>query len=408
MPLRRKSILRTAVLQLGLLILSLAAAEVALQIAARTNRSVQLILAAPWETVSPVVPDATLIHRGNPLRRDHDDRGYRNERVLDTADIVTLGDSQTYGLVDSPQAWPRLLARRLGVTVYNMALPGYGPGQSLLQLDDALALRPRVVTIAPYFGNDLYESFALARIHPSLSASAPADLRHAADALERQQPLKEKIMASLSLQAAPEETSAPNPRDWVSRNVKLYALLRTVKHRLTTSAPSDPLLSRRFETAAAALPPAHRQYASPVEASGWRTILTSGYRFQVVDDRDPRLRLGFEVMRAAIRRTAERCRASGVRLLVLLVPTKESVFWPRVANPDDHTNLRPLVANENRLRAELTATLVADGIEVLDLLDILRQSPAQPYPEDTDGHPNPLGNQVIAEAVATRLSAGTR
>lgn len=405
MPRLRTSIRRTALLHMVLLLLSLALAELALQIAGHASRSVQRVLAAPWEVAMPTLPDAQFIYRGNPLRPDHDERGYRNERALERADIVTLGDSQTYGLVDAPQAWPRVLARRLGVAVYNMALPGYGPGQSLLQLDKALELRPRVLTVAPYFGNDLYESFQLARIQPSLLASVPEDLRHAADALERQQPLREKILASLSAEGTPADAHAMSARAWISRHSKLYALLRTVKYRLMASPPSDPLLSRHFETAVAALPAAYRPYVSPVEAFGWRTILTPAYRFQVVDDRDPRLRLGFEVMRSAVVRMAERSRGSGARLLVLLVPTKESVFWPRVPNPDSVTSLRELVANEDRLRAELAATFAADGIEVLDLLDVLRQSPAQTYPEDIDGHPNAVGNELIAQAVAARLAA---
>lgn len=56
----------------------------------------------------------------------------------------------------------------------------------------------------------------------------------------------------------------------------------------------------------------------------------------------------------------------------------------------------------------MIAALRADGTEVLDLLDVLRQASTQPYWEDIDGHPNAAGKRLIAWAVATHLSTGFR
>jgi hypothetical protein len=56
--------------------------------------------------------------------------GFRNREVPETADIVAVGDSHTYGntarMVDS---WPYVLGRLTGRQVYDMALGGYGPNQ---------------------------------------------------------------------------------------------------------------------------------------------------------------------------------------------------------------------------------------------------------------------------------------
>jgi hypothetical protein len=342
---------RGLVLQICLLLITLIVLELTLQIASWSSLTIRRALAPSWEVTAPVVPDPRLGLRGNPLFPGHDRRGYRNEHALDRADIVTLGDSQTHGTSGAHEAWPRLLSLHMHVKVYNMALPGYGPLHSQLQLEEAFALRPGSVVVAPYFGNDLYDAFQLTRLHPEMLADIPPGLRAAADAREREK----------------------------------------------------PLLSRRFSTAVAALTPSQREYASPEDGPEWRTILTPRYRLRALDDRDARIRLGFEAMQASIIRMAEMCRTRKVRFLVILVPTKESVFWPRVKDPNMHPGLREQVSFEQGLRRELMSTLVNKDVEVVDLLDPLRQATRQPFYEDVDGHLNLAGNQVVEGVVAERL-----
>src|SRR5262249_44107938 len=104
------------------------------------------------------------------------------------------------------------------------------------------------------------------------------------------------------------------------------------------------------------------------------------YRLRALDHRDHRNPLVFRLIGSALTEVAllemaDRCRADGVAFLVVLVPTKESVFWSHVREPDRHTGLRELVETEDRLRGELIAVLRAPHIEVLDLLEVLRASP---------------------------------
>ena len=89
-----------------------------------------------------VVPDKQLLYRGNPLYVDADAAGYRNATRRAQSDIVALGDSQTYGPENRDDAWPFVLGKRLGRSVYNMALPAYGPLQSSAKVDEALQLKP--------------------------------------------------------------------------------------------------------------------------------------------------------------------------------------------------------------------------------------------------------------------------
>ena len=143
----------------------------------------------------------------------------------------------------------------------------------------------------------------------------------------------------------------------------------------------------------------------PIDLDGWRTILTPARRNHLLDDRDPRIRLGFEAALEAIRRMDAKTRAAGARLLVVFLPTKESVFWPRGR---DDERVRRLVADEDRLREELRSALTARGVDVLDLLSTMRGSAAQLYFEDVDGHPNAIGHRLIAEALVGRIGEGAR
>ncbi len=405
---RHRAIVMEGVLGAALVAGALLLAEAALQAASRASRYVERLLAAPWEVSAPVVPDERLVYRGNPLMPGHDDAGYRNERRLARADVVTLGDSMTYGPVDPRDAWPRVLADVTGRQVYNMALPGYGPGQSLFQLEAALALRPTVVIVAPYFGNDLPDAFTMAQRHPALVAALAPGLVQRANDLEAQRRLEQDLASPFTVGVDGTEQQVTRLRRWTSEHVKLFNLVRAIKNRVTAAAPPDPLLSRDFAVAVGALTPTRRESLSPFVASGWRTILAGGYRGHALDDHDPRIRVGFLVMCAALEGIAEQTRAANARVIMVLFPTKESVFWPLVADVDSHPGLHAMVTNEARLRAELTARLRKQGVEILDLLDVLRNAKEQPYYEDVDGHPNPAGHRLIAAAVADVVASGRR
>ena len=390
---RRSSFRRSLSIKLAVVALSLLACEVALQIGSVWSVTIRRTLMPLWELNAPTVPDSRLVRRGNPDHREHDSAGYRNPSRLRQADIVVLGDSHAYGPALAADGWPRRTAQELGRSVYNMALPGYGPGHSLLQLDEALALTPRLVVVAPYFGNDFFETHVLARRHPQLLAGIDPALREAAAAEDRRRAIEQEVGRLFAVAAA------QRAQHWVSSHMKLYGLARALRTHLSSPPATPAILSRDFALAAAALTPDERRYASPLDAGTWRTVLTSAYRHQVLDDSDPRIRLGFEAARAALLTMHERCRAAGIPLLVVLLPTKESVFWPRVRDPAAHPGLEGLVANEARLRGELIAALAAREIPHVNVLRPLRSSPAQTYFEDVDGHPNATGHAVIAATV---------
>jgi lysophospholipase L1-like esterase len=114
-----------------------------------------------------IINDPVLVARAKPLYPDilgmgpNDILGFRNRDVPVSASIVTIGDSQTYGNNAAlEQNWPSWMERALYSEsygrVYNMSVGAWGGINYLAILESALKLRPRIVVVAFYTGNDPY------------------------------------------------------------------------------------------------------------------------------------------------------------------------------------------------------------------------------------------------------------
>ena len=91
-----------------------------------------------------------------------DAEGFRNLRTRDRIDIAALGDSFTDAMtLDAADAWPTVLERRAGLAVQNYGTAGFGPQQELRVLTDfAIPHNPRVVVLAYFAGNDIFDAEA--------------------------------------------------------------------------------------------------------------------------------------------------------------------------------------------------------------------------------------------------------
>jgi hypothetical protein len=106
------------------------------------------------------VPHSYIGHLNRPLRQSRDPWGFRNPWPWPTpVDILAVGDSFTYGyLVGDQQAWPARLAQALAPrTVINLGLIGAAPQQYLRLYETfGLALRPKVLLVGIFLGNDVW------------------------------------------------------------------------------------------------------------------------------------------------------------------------------------------------------------------------------------------------------------
>ena len=354
--------------------------------------------------VSPHIPDQKLGKKGNPRFPGHDEWGFRNPSIPGQLDIVAIGDSQTYGTsVEMEEAWPFVLGEVTGRNVYNMAFPGYGPLESRLTLDLALTRGPKVVIFGLYFGNDFWDSFSFAR-KKGLENFIPVEHARKIFSLEKQTPLKMVNLFSLG-KVKKKSGWMSHFRIWFSKNSKVYGVLREFKNLLRPNTRPSPLLKKDFGYAVEALRPSQLEYCSPFEGKTWRTILTAPYRDQALKYKEVRIQAGAEISKSAIQEMHNILQAKNINFLVVLFPTKENTFWSRVKNPMPHKGLESLVTSENIFKKEFIDFFNKENIQYLDLLPSLRALEVQPYFENLDGHPNPIGHKKIAEQIALSLSS---
>jgi len=394
------------------ILLVLGTLEVVLDLLALASSRVDEVLASPFPPYPHTVPDARLGHRPNPEYPGHDSHGFRNPTVPRSAEIVALGDSQTYGSgVTADAAWPRRLEVITGRSVYSMAYGGYGPVHSLILWDEAMALEPRVVIEAFYAGNDLFDAFDIVYNKgqlPELKTPDP-ETRRRVTAAEEAEPIAEHV-ARLYRMGAPAEPAGQEqvPRaGFLSRHSGLYGLLRRVRYEIGRERPGPEEAAARAWADAQAFARARPAYCEIFEAGGLRTIFTSPYRLSALDLEDPRIAEGLRISLEALRAMDRRAAARGVRFLVLMIPTKERVFEGSWADPS--ASYRRLVDNEARLWEAMKSYLDGEGIAHVDALGALRgrlARGAQPYPVSDDGHPSAEGHRAIAEAVAESLAGG--
>ncbi|MFQ5463996.1 MAG: hypothetical protein ACE5E5_15395 [Phycisphaerae bacterium] len=344
----------------------------------------------------PPVADAVLGRRPNPEHPEHDASGFRNERVLNTASIVALGDSQTYGTgVTRSQAWPQQLAKRNGLPTYSMAFGGYGPTQSLALFDRAVSLKPRIIVEAFYTGNDLWDCFNMVyhRLQFVDMKSDDEQVLSEIRRLEGQQSVWHKF------EPAKGRSVGKGPvRLLASKYLKIYGLLGAVKR-----ATYDRLWSTNRQ---GALSSGGRQIAFDVPP--FRTVFAPVRRTTALDPRDARIREGHRLAIEAIRSMKTRATKAGIEFAVLLIPTKELVFReiarsdPEVM-PDTYWSL---IRIERDVLERTKVLLEREGIDVVDALPALQQcvkDGRQPYPVSDDGHPNATGQAAIADAVHSAL-----
>ena len=346
-----------------------------------------------------MIDDAILGFRPNPSVADHDEWGFRNDAVPERVELVALGDSLTYGaMVAAEDAWPQQLERVLGITTYNMAFGGYGPAHEALLVDEALQLRPRLVILAMYAGNDLFDSFNLVYHHEHLSADRSSDpvLRRQIAILDRE--------ASITARVDGQSGSGGwSVGAWLRESSGVYALARATRNVIRGSIWR---FQDRGWNQAKALGdiPGNNAF----ESDGVHTIFTVPKRLAALDLEDVRIREGLRIALESIARAATATKNGGARFAVLLLPTKENVFAREVRSAPGATidGFEALVANEQSMWKSTRKFLDDRHIATIDALPALQGSLAmrhQPYRADDDGHMNPIGNAVVAKLVQRKI-----
>ncbi len=317
--------------------------------------------------------------------------GFRNRKVPKTADIVAVGDSHTYGntarMVDS---WPYVLGELTGEQVYNMGLGGYGPNQYFyLSKTKAFELKPKMILWGLYMGDDFENAFS-----NTYALDYWAYLRKLPP-----QKVQENIW-----EVPPNGPSLNKKiRIWLSRHSVIYQLVfhmglgKRVEGEFTT------------KNAAQLYPGLATSIVLP-DKNIAEAFRPKGVLFGLDQD-DPHVREGIRITLELIKEMDDLCKQNHVQFVVVVIPTKETVF----ADYLEHNASLPLddvldkvIANERIARTQLFTFLGDNHIPSIDTLPALRKSVGQHLYFDgaTDMHPGKNGYHVIAEAVAEALKQG--
>ena len=333
------------------------------------------------------VDDPILGHRIDALRTGHDALGYRNSDVPKHADIVAIGDSMTYGVSAARDlSWPQQLGRLLGERVYNMGMGGYGPLQYLhLAQHSAPPMKPRLLVVGFYFGNDLMDSYHVSHARPHWYSWRISDKAESGS-----------TAFDVVGEAEPQRRFAAQ-RNWLAHHSLLYSVLRaTVLQRFA--------VGEQDRMARQAGPDTWLLWKDRAEPAR-RTIFKPKPRLSGVDLNLGPVREGMQISQRAFAELKVQARRSNVGLLTVLIPTKERAYCQYLIKSGETLSetFARLCEAEAKANAEFKAFLGAQGIEHLDVLPVLEariDRHVQVYPANSDGHPNATGYAAIAEAIA--------
>lgn len=340
----------------------------------------------PVDFLNPtMVGDDMLHHRIDGHTGGHDAWGFRNPRVPAKAEIVCIGDSMTYGWsAQMRDSWPAALGAIRGENVYNMALGGYGPIQYLhLMRERAVELRPKVVIVGLYLGNDFFDTYNL--IHMNKNWSQYGTFADSAS--------KQTLLISPNAQTG---KFLGRTRDWLSRNSVLYTLatrlplfdfVRTREMSTNLGSGADNIIAYRD--------------------ARHHVLFDVGSSSRFLDMNDTRVKAAIEIAQRVMGDIKSEAERRGYRLVVMLLPTKERVYanlLKQAGYVDKHHRLAEALRQEDAVRDLIAGFLQAKHFDYVDVLPALEAESVHRdvYPL-TDSHPNKVGYRVIAETVNHHL-----
>ena len=324
----------------------------------------------------------------------NDTRGFKNRMALEHAEIVTLGDSQTYGPLIGPDgvdsSWPAELGRIASTTVYNMGVWGYGPGQYSVLLDQALLLHPKAVIVGLWSGNDIFDAYDLVYHH-----DAWIPMRNPNFANSRPQTVEDSKQLHTPLR---------DVRQWIRDRSILYKTLgdRTRIWREEAGLASPRTVGTRDWSTTN--PDASLIYDARPEL---RTLFWAGHRVAGVDVNDPNVLEGLRLTKEFLTDMDVRAKAGGAKLIVIIYPSKMSAYdeLVRAANLSNSSFIK-IVKDEAWLKEEIFTICKGHDIACVDALPMFQTelgTGKKMYKENWDEHSPPLGYEVYAKVAKDAL-----
>lgn len=353
--------------------------------------------AIPAEASSPTV---------NRFPISTDSEGFRNPVTRERIAVAALGDSFTDGLiVPREQTWPAQLEKILGTPVQNYGTAGFGPQQERYVLEDfAIHHHPKVVVIAFFAGNDIFDAESFAKFQQSPTDSAEIPGWKIKKVVMRYQTFYPYTLSSMALQGV-----------WRRDVQTADQTLQPAPAAAAASLPDSASQPRAYFNRGMFHFPVHGQEMSVAIMPAYlRTLNYSREWFAA--------RPGWELTRRTYLEIKQTAAQNGATLVVMFIPFKSQVFLPLLQRAfssgdlnrdfrfyfrENQSDANVAVMAKNRLaQNELMRTFCEDnGLPFLDLTPAIQQQIEQGnnlyFPDDA--HWNAAGHAFAAQELAAFL-----
>lgn len=335
-----------------------------------------------WFTVFPIhiplanrVYDERLGYRLDPSLKDVDRNGFRNKKELKKVDIVTLGDSHTFGEnVSLEESWPQQLALMTNSSVYNFGVGGYGSLQYYYLIDEAIKLSPKHLILGLYLSNDLSDTCTLMNELGFWQNWA-----------------KERdfnIEACVNLK---QSNSLIHPTMWgriestltktaIGSSIAYFSQIPLIKD------PNDSIIVNEKK---------NKTFIKLEKISNHKTF---------TDLAQPGIALSFEITKVILLEAKRKADVNNIQFSIVFIPSKENVFYDYLIEkgyklPNDY---HKLIENERTLVDKFSVFLREIGVRYVDARPYVVQElnkSGNVYQTSYDGHPTKIGYEAYAKAV---------
>lgn len=340
-----------------------------------------------------VIKDDILNYKIAPNSAGHDDWGFRNKSIPASVTILTIGDSHTYGVsAKSENSWPSLLGKLSQKSVYNMGHGGYDPIKYVYLLEKyGLQLNPSIIFVGFYYGNDIRDAYNtvygidhwkyLRKTYPQINKDSSG---YTTQLFIRQIAMKEQQLAGVV-------------RKWMAHNSCLYRLaaftvgdfFRFYEMKYFYPDTTITLLEDNDNNIFTGFNPIQRLYSLNLEL--------------------PEIKEGLRLSLNALVKMSEICKDNNIFLVVVLIPSKESVYADYLKDNKQlkhYEYIYKVLANENELNSKVKTFLSEHGIDYIDVLPPLQKACGDRliYPNNHGDHTNKEGYLIIANSIKKYLS----
>jgi len=352
-----------------------------------------------------VMSDPILGYIGNPRSGFYDSSGFRNDKVLENAEVVAIGDSQTEGN-NAPvpsEAWPQVLGKLAGKSVYQLAVGGDGPIQYSYLMDKAIKLNPNLIIIGFYTGNDLMDTYYTAYSNDYWASLRDPEFKYE----EKEEDTSIRLLLQNGSDADSAHISILQFRLWLRSKSALYTFLgratRGIREALGLAETGEER-NARIEKWLDGRPELGFVY----KEESIKTLLSPSYRKDSVNLSDPRTSEGWRITEKQFREMADKARINNIEFVIAVIPTKEMVYGAYILgnNYGISKALNEYVGMETDLKNKLFLLCKGLRIQCVDVLPGLvakLNDKVAIYPQELDGHPIPEGYRAIAETLYKSL-----